>query len=570
MSPPKAPAAPAARRLGFLLLFALTLAVFHPAFQGELLRWDDDVNISANPHIRGLGWEQIKWSVTDTKYYWRYQPLAWLTWNALYEFAGFKPFAYHAIVILLHAANAGLVFLLIESLLRATRGDRCPARLLAFLAAAVWAFHPMRAEPVAWAVELVYVMPLTLLLLSLLAYLRAGELGPARSRFYWSSVALFGGSLFTFPIALGGLVVFLALDVLPLRRINLHPGQWFGAAARKVWIEKIPFLVLTLLAASLNLYARAYHISRGKVLPTLEDFTPLARIMQGFYVWAYYAWKPLLPFNLTPVPMQLYEFNPLSAPFVTSAVCVVGLTVLLFVLRHRWPGVFLAWVCHLALLVPMLGLSEHPHFPSDRYGLVVGIGGVILVAGMLARVWEHRPVRRPLTALLGVVVCLLAVLTYRQTQVWQTNERLFDYVLKTLPPGPMSDPFRVSVHLRRAAYFCDRKDFINGAAAAREAVQLGPNLAAAHRMLGYALRQGGKLDAARASYLEAVRLDSLLAGELNDLGVAFAVEGRLREAAEQFRSVLQLNPDHASAKQNLARAEAALAAGTNAVAPPRP
>lgn len=575
MSPPNPPAQAAPRRAFFLLLFVLVVLVFHSAFQGEFLRWDDDVNIWANPHLRGLGWEQIKWSLTDTKYYWRYQPLAWLTWNGIYQFVGLKPFAYHAIVVLLQAVNAGLVFLLIDRLLQLVwrRGGSQtggPPPFIAFLATAVWAFHPMRAEPVAWAVELVYVMPLTFLLLSLLTYLRVAGSSGTSGRFYWFSIACFAASLFTFPIALGGLMVFLALDILPLNRLSLNPREWFSPAARRVWLEKIPFLALTLLAAWLNLYARAYHVSRGKVLPTLDDFTPLARAMQGFYVWAYYAWKPLLPLNLTPVPMQLYDFNPLAAPFVLSATFVTALTAVLFVMRRRWPAAFLVWLCHLALLVPMLGLSEHPHFPSDRYGLVVSIGGVILLAGFFAKWWGSQSARRPVVITWGVLICGLMIATYQQSLIWRTNESLFTHVLAGLPAGPMSDPFRVSIHLRRAAYFCDERDFAKGATAAREALKLAPNLAVAHRLLGYALMQTGDLDTARASYHEAVRLDVSLAGELNDLGVAYAIKGQLREAAEQFRAVLQLNPASASASQNLVRAEAALAAGTNAGAPPKP
>jgi hypothetical protein len=292
--------------------------------------------------------------------------------------------------------------------------------------------------------------------------------------------------------------------------------------------------------------------------------------MQGFYVWAYYAWKPLLPLNLTPVPMQLYDFNPLAAPFVASAIFVVALTVVLFVMRRRWPVVLLVWLCHLALLVPMLGLTEHPHFPSDRYGMTVGIGGALLLAGLFTRAWKNPDLRRALVPGVAILLCLMVIASRRQTLIWQTNERLFTYVLAHLPPGTISDPFRVSIHLRRATYFREQQDFANSASAAREAIRLGPGEAVAHRMLGFALMQSGQLDAARASYLEAVRLDPSVGDGLNDLGVAYAVSGQLQQAVEQFRAALQFDPNNASARQNLARATAALSSGTNSVPPPKP
>jgi hypothetical protein len=279
-------------RVGLLLLFLLVLIVFHPALQGELLRWDDDVNISTNPHITGLGWEQIRWSLTDTKYYWRFQPLAWLTWNTLYQISGSEPFLYHLVVVVVYAASAVLVFLLIEMLLQLSQRNRGgkvarSVTAVALLATALWAFHPMRVEAVAWAVELVYVMPLFFWLLSLLTYLRAAATDAVSGRDYWLSVLCFAASLFTFPIALGGLVVFVALDICPLNRISLDPREWFRVSTRRVWLEKIPFFALTLLATSLNLYARAYNVTRVAELPSLGTFSLFARVMQGFYIWAY-------------------------------------------------------------------------------------------------------------------------------------------------------------------------------------------------------------------------------------------------------------------------------------------
>lgn len=579
MSPTPPPPAAALevkfRRAGFLLLGVIVLLVFHPALQGELLRWDDDVNISGNPHIKGLGWESIKWSLTDTKYYWRFQPLAWLTWNAIYQFSGAKPFLYHFVVVLLHAASAGLIFLLIEKLLRLARsgadaGFSLASASGAWLAAALWALHPMRVEAVAWAVELVYVMPLFFLLLSLLAYLKSAEVAAGAARYYWLSVACFAASLFTFPIALGGLVVFIALDMMPLRQLSLNPQEWFNGMARRVWWQKIPFIALTLLAAGLNFYARAYHVGQFKELPPLENFGLVERAAQAFYVWTYYLWKPLLPFHLTPVPMQLYDINPQSAVFVGSAIFIFGMTVGLFLMRRRWPAGLLLWICHLGLLVPMLGLSEHPHFPSDRYGLVVNIGMAIVLAAVFAHMMiAYR--RMALTvAVVGSLIVVLSVMSYRQTLRWQNNERFLNYVLGTLPAEPKADGYRSAIHLKLAGYYLERGDSQRSVAEARLAIAVNPHRAAAHRALGDALIQVGDLPAAKASLEEAVRLDASQITAFNNLGVAYAMKSKLEQAVEQFQAVLQVQPDNANALQNLARARAMLAAGTNSPSPPQP
>ncbi len=228
----------------FALLFLLVLVVFHPVLNGEFLYWDDDYSISSNPHLNASGWSLIKWIFTDTAYMWRYQPLCWLTWAVINKGFGLQPLYYHLIILLLHGLNAGLVFLLVRRLLTPAAAGRSSRQLsvCAALGAALWAVHPLRVETTAWAVELVFVQPLFFLLLSLLAYLQCGGTDQRlASRFYWASFGLFVASLISYPIAIGGLVIFIALDLYPLRRLSLNPMEWGVAASRRVWIEKRSF-----------------------------------------------------------------------------------------------------------------------------------------------------------------------------------------------------------------------------------------------------------------------------------------------------------------------------------------
>src|SRR5581483_3066545 len=228
--------------------------------------------------------------------------------------------------------------------------ETAPAHLsiAAALAAALWATHPMRVETTAWTVELVFVQPLFLFLLALLCYLRSADAGSGRSGpFYWASVALFTASLVSFPIALGGCVVFIAFDIYPLRRLSVDPWRWLTPAARRVWLEKLPFVATALFFGWFNLHVRAHPSTAWSHLTTLEVFSPAARVMQAFYMWAYYVWRPWWPVHLTPVPTQLMDFKPFDAPFVLSAILVLGLGGWLFCQRRRWPGLFVIWFCHL-------------------------------------------------------------------------------------------------------------------------------------------------------------------------------------------------------------------------------
>jgi hypothetical protein len=540
----------------FLLLLLTVIVVFHPVLKGELLDWDDDINISRNPHLKGLNWAQVKWAFTDTTYMWRYQPLGWITWLVIYEAFGLEPFFYHLTVLLFHAANAGLVFLLLRRLLLLTTRTAAPAPgallICAAIASAVWAVHPMRVETTAWAVEMVYVQALFFFLMSLLAYLKAfGVEGvPRRARYYWLAVASFAASLFSFPLALGGLVVFCILDVIPLRRLNMDPHTWWRVPIRGVWLEKIPFLIVTLAATGANLYVRAHNTGTWAKPVSLEEFGLVPRVMQAFFIWAYYVWRPWLPVNLTPASAQLIDFRPLEWPFVMSAIGVVGLTAGLFFLRRRWPSAHAIWMCYLALLVPVLGLTEHPHFPADRYSLVVSIGWSVLAAGWFWKLWPSVRRRRLALTVAGVMIALLGVMSYRQTFIWRTNGSLFNHIIARLG----DDPHRTGIYFLLGNTYLRQGENTKAVEAYRRAIEISPKLAQGHNLLGDALAASGELNGAIVSYREALRLDPGLVAVLNDLGVACARQGQLDLAVEQFAEVLHRDPQNLSAIRNMIQA----------------
>lgn len=234
--------------LASLVLFLVTFAVFSRVLLGDFVRWDDDINIYANPHIQGFSAANWHWIFTTCEYPPRYVPLSWLGWAINYQISGLNPTAYHLTDLLFHAVNASLVFLLIRRLLllakRNDSGGEQNRRVwfCSALAAWLWAVHPFRVESVAWAAGRNYVQPFCFLMISLLCYLRfvATAAGKGRRRFYWSSILCFAASLLSFPIGLPLVVVLVVLDFYPLRRFNPGlAGLWDGAAYR-IWLEEGP------------------------------------------------------------------------------------------------------------------------------------------------------------------------------------------------------------------------------------------------------------------------------------------------------------------------------------------
>ena len=176
-----------------------------------------------------------------------YMPLTWLTHGLDYVLWGMRPTGYHAVNVLLHAFAAVAAYVVALRVLAAAVGPepRAACRFAAAVAALLFAVHPLRVESVAWITERRDVLCGVFLLLAIVCYLRAVEDGgPPRARWYWTAVALAALALLSKAMAVTLPLVLLLLDVYPLRRIG--PSRW---TRREVWLEKLPFVVLSVAAS---------------------------------------------------------------------------------------------------------------------------------------------------------------------------------------------------------------------------------------------------------------------------------------------------------------------------------
>src|SRR5262249_16199514 len=128
------------------------------------------------------------------------------------------------------------------------RGSALP--LWAGLAVASYAVHPLRVETVAWASGQPYLLSALLFVLAILAYLRACDTGAGlRNPWMIAAIALHGLSVFSKAMTVSLPAVLVIVDVYPLRRLGSGPDGWFGRPARRVWVEKAPFLGLSLIVS---------------------------------------------------------------------------------------------------------------------------------------------------------------------------------------------------------------------------------------------------------------------------------------------------------------------------------
>ena len=91
------------------------LVSYNPVTHNGFLDYDDDQYITNNPHVRaGLTWATVKWAFTTYDQA-NWHPLTWLSHALDCELLGLNPSGHHYVNVLLHAANAVLLFLLLQS-----------------------------------------------------------------------------------------------------------------------------------------------------------------------------------------------------------------------------------------------------------------------------------------------------------------------------------------------------------------------------------------------------------------------------------------------------------------------
>ncbi|HTD66964.1 MAG TPA: tetratricopeptide repeat protein [Candidatus Limnocylindria bacterium] len=534
-----------------VLLIVVTLSVFSVVRQAGFVHWDDGVNIHNNPHIRGVTAGSLRWMFTDVSYIPRYMPLGWLSLAVDYDLVGeFNPATYHVGNLLLHCVNAVLVFALLKSLLvlAARRTGRALNERALLAAAAIgalfWAIHPLRAEPVAWASARIYCVASCFAFCAAAAYLRHAT-GAGGQGWLWLSATCFLASLLTYPIALGLVIVLVVIDFYPLRRIALTKNGLLGPAARQVWLEKVPFVLAGLGVAAATMWART-HSAQWIAPVSVDDFGIFARAMQVLYVWASYLWKTLAPINLTPMYTALVSFDPWSWRFMLSSVLVLGLSGVLLVQYRRWRGAAAIWICYLVLLVPMLGLTEHPHHANDRYSYIPGVLWSLVIAALLLRVWQRRE-RVMVLAACGAILFACGVASFRQASNWRNRETLLTYITSTLAAHPLRAPQDVQLGF----VFRERGEYEKAEACFRQALEADPNYYDAHSSLADVLSERGNQTEAIAHYREALRIKSTSLELRVNFGIALGSAGQFNEAAAEFEQVVRAQPTNANAHHNL-------------------
>ncbi len=518
-----------------LALAGLTLAVFLPALHCGFVQLDDPQTMPRYaPLLHGLSGEGLRLAFTSP-FFGHWAPLTVISVMLDWQLWGAAPLGHHLTNLLLHAANAVMVFLLWQRLTgRAWR---------ALTVAALFALHPLRVEPVLWLTGRKDLLSAAGALLALLLYVRWRE-KPSRRR-YVAVVATLGLALLAKATAVVVPGLMLLLDYWPLGSLEAPPRPGGSDAALPalrplrqlvtLLVEKMPLLVMAALTGVGALLAAEV----GGAIADLGALTLPERLANAVVGYARYLGKTFWPAGLT----AFYPYHPWPWTRVAAAAALFAtLTAGALGARRRWPWLTVGWLWWVACLLPVSGvLQAGGQAMADRYTYLASIGLTMVVVWAVAELAPDRRWRRPaLAALAAVAVAACSAGTRLQIPTWRDSAALFRRMIAVTPDNHFGE-------LNLGTWLLGQGRPAEAILHLRHAIELRPEIALSHANLGRALRSTGDRAGAEAELRQAIRLAPEHPAAHFELARVYAEDGRFGLAAGHLAEVIAEQPTDAAA-----------------------
>jgi tetratricopeptide (TPR) repeat protein len=439
--------------------------------------------------------------------------------------------------VLLHAASAVLFAFVLRRLFSGAPEKARPPKGTEWLAALLFALHPVHVESVAWISEEKNTASLVFYLASALLYLGFNE--NRRPGAYCAALALF-------LCALACKTVTATLPAALLVALWWMRGR---LAWRRDFVPLVPWLAM---GAAAGLFSGWVERHYGGAQGAEFDISGAARaLVAGRAVWLYLgrlAWPSGLNFIYPRWTVDAAAWWQWLMPL-----SVVALGAALWAARGRSRAPLAAFLFFVGSLFPALGFvnlyGARYSWVWDHWQYLPDLGPIALASGCLACGWR-RLATGPHglgAGLAAALLVLLGALTWEHCGMFHDDETLYRETIRRNPDSWFA-------HYNLGLAWSGQPGRLDDAIAEyREAVRSRPDFADAHYNLGIALgKEPGRSDEAIAEYEAAIRADPSMVQAHNNLGLLLAREpGRLDEAIAHYKAALALRPGDADVHVNL-------------------
>jgi tetratricopeptide (TPR) repeat protein len=504
-----------------LVLVIVTLLVYLPVWHAGFV-WDDERFITSNHMLQAPDGLYRIWFTTEAM---DYYPLTSSFWWLQWRLWGTNAAGWHAVNILFHAANVVLVWMVLRRL-------KIPG---AWLAALLFAVHPVNVATAAWISEQKNTLSMLFFALSILWYLRFDDEGGWR----W-----YGISLSAFLLAL-----FSKTAVVMLPVVLLGCVWWLRGRLRpKDWLCTVPFFFLSLVMGFVSIWFEYNRDLGGHATRTDGFLSHLA--VAGLAPWFYLS-KAVLPLDLN-VIYPKWEIDPHRLVSWLPAALWIGCFLVFWRQRKTWGRAALfGFGYFIVTLFPVLGFFDQGFYRFSlvadhwQYYSIVGIVALGVVAGeRICReiAGENSSSVKAVASVL--VLTALAAATWTRASLYANAETLWRDTIARNPNAWVAH-YNLGLALARSGRLQEAVGHWE------QALRIKPDYVDAHNNLGVALDQAGRIPEAMEHLEQALRIKPDSAEAHYNLGKALAEAGRVPEAIAHYEQALRLKPDYAEAHCNL-------------------
>lgn len=578
-------------------LVVFTATIYSCVYKFDFVKYDDPEYVAANPHVQaGITASSVKWAFT-TNATGNWHPLTWLSHMAAWQIFGDYAGGHHLVNVFFHIANTLLLFILLNMMTKAVWPSA--------FTAAMFALHPLHIESVAWISERKDVLSTFFFLLAILAYVRYANKSKILS--YIGIIIFFALGLMSKPMVVTLPFVLLLLDYWPLERNETK--RW-----KYLIIEKIPLFLMSAASSVITFIVQR----KGGAVSSEENLSIAVRLANACISYFQYIYKMILPTRLA----VLYPHPGANVSFAHAAVLAIAMiviTVFVFKNAKQYKYLLVGWLWYLGTLVPVIGIVQAgAQAMADRYTYIPLIGLFIVIAwGAKDRFAKEQYKALAFGAI--AILLLFSFQTLRQLRYWKNSMALFSHTLQVTQNndviltnfiGCLNETGKYDQAAELSRELLKRKpnsaeDHINYGTSLlhlgnvwqaieefEKALKIDPNNQLANFNLALTY-QNQKLPEKAAGYFEKVlklnpddvvcrmyyaaaltdmgRYEQALEnGKIcleerpkdpnvyNIMGSVYGRQGQFERAADYFKQALKIDPENASAKENLNKAQSEL------------
>ncbi|MDT8318202.1 MAG: tetratricopeptide repeat protein [bacterium] len=514
----------------FLVYFFPVFIVFilySPILEFQFVNWDDDIYIYKNQNIRTIDFEFIKSLFIEE--FNRWHPITIVSHAIDYSIWEENPWGHHLTSLIFHAINTLLVFILAIKLQKHINNSTSYNEILfaGFITSLIFGMHPIHVEAVAWISARKELLYSFFYFLSLLSYLKYVELRPLKKNIhFWSSIGFFFLALESKPMAVSLPIVLLIFDFYPLQRFTKK-------SAKKVLIEKLPFLILSILVSIITLFTYG---SAGHII-SLNEISFFTRVLLVSEAYLFYLLKMIFSVGLAPLYPQHTVTN-----YLTIGTLLFMLLTMFFYIFAKKKFLPIVWLYFVTTLIPVVGIVQSNILQaSDRYMYLPSFMPFLLVGIYVRNIFFGNSQKLYRITFFILFLSCFAIFTYKsvtQISIWTDSTNLWNHQIKLYPKSNSTAYTNRGLILMNLGKYRDAiKDF-------NIAIEINSQGDVAYYNLAVSYDMLKNYELAIKNYNEAIKYNPFDADYFNGRGIIYQKLGDFQKALKNYNRAIIIDPEN--------------------------